>query len=179
MNTTEVGALQRMTESAIHEEMDAARRRGNSGPWCYACGHTVPDLAACGCQFPQSFHCAGEKLCSECRDAHRAVAKHLTGMFSHPPVRRVDALRARKFRFLRNALAAIAEKYRDKSAAALKRELSTLDSYLDPRDEFRRDALAIFSESRFFRWLELAEELRSAEHDFYLESVITSGIFGR
>lgn len=174
---SEVHNLRRLASAAISDEAARLARVGKtSTSWCYCCGRATGDLARCGCQFSQSLHCAGEKLCGECHGAHRAVARFLSGMFAHPPVRRVDALRARKFRFLRNALKAISETFHDPRAAGLKRELSILDSYLDPRDEFQSGVLDIFSRSKFSRWPEFAQGLRDAEHAFYLESVIASGI---
>src|SRR6185437_2057012 len=108
----ETDLLKRLVESSIDDEMNAARRAGTSGPWCFACCHESADLGACSCAFPSEFGCVRlRNLCADCRRAHRKVAAHLEPLFAAKRLRvhRADSRRCNFYRFLRDALEVLSE----------------------------------------------------------------------
>lgn len=163
---TEIDYLQNLMEITTHEEENAARRRGTTGPWCFACGHENGELARCCCAFPSEFGCAKlRSLCADCRRAHAKVAAHLESLFRAKLLRvhRADARRSRLFRFLRDALEALASRG-DVRAKTLR---FLLGGHCDPRadeeSEFRKTVLDCFQRSHFSDFYGLAFVLAEEE----------------
>lgn len=179
MNESENNLL-RNIEAAVRNEAQALRRAGSAGPWCYMCGHEGSDLGACGCAFPEAFGCSRlKKLCANCRRAHCKVAAHLTQLFREKKLRvhRADSRRCRLFRFLRDALEAIAQKG-DVQAGTLRHLLgANADPRADEYADFRRCVLEQFSRAKFLDFSRLAAELDEQERSYYIEKIAMSGIF--
>src|ERR1700734_2237686 len=70
-----------------------------AGSWCFFCADEH-SLARCGCPMPESLGCLGQRVCSACATAHRAIAGHLRKMFAAPRVDRVSSVRAKLHRQL-------------------------------------------------------------------------------
>lgn len=155
--------FQQMVEVALREEGGAQRRIGKDWPnySCFFCGHHSDSLGPCGCSFPESFRCTKLKsVCPDCREAHKFVAAHLDKMFSERTAQRVDSRRSAAYRFLRDALEAIAERLADSQATRLR---SHLGRHADPFDDdaarFRAATLDAFRVSNFFDFQALAREI--------------------
>lgn len=180
---TEISYLKKLAEVCIADTMDAARRSGTTGPWCYACGRSDNvELRPCKCGFPESFACSKLKnLCADCGKAHEQVADFIERMFAekNPRVHRVDGRKARKFRFLRDALETLHEQG-DVSAKTLRSLLgSRCDAWADEPDDFRRNVLEAFRRAHFLNFRALAAGIEAEENNYSIEKLVSSGIFNR
>lgn len=164
-------------------EFAAERRAGKAGPWCFACGHESADLAPCPCDFPREFSCVNlRSLCPDCRAAHESVSRFLTAMFKEKKVSipRVDARRARKYRFLRDALEVLHEKHGNVAAKTLRSALGQLACpFGDEPEEFRRNVLSAFSRAHFTDFHKLEKQIAEEERIFDTLKISTTPEFQR
>ena len=176
---TEIDLLKRLAESAIEDEMTAARRIGKdgAGEWCVSCGHTTNDLSPCICAFPESFRCAGGKtLCHDCRAAHKRVGAFLEQLFSAKKLRvhRADSRRCNFYRFLRGALEVLSEAG-DAQARILRMLIGrNADPRSDEPGQFRAGVLEAFRRAHFTDFQKLAKQLAEEERLHYLTKLSTS-----
>lgn len=169
-NENEVNAA---VEQLFHEQLNADRRVGKDykNYSCFSCGHHSEALGPCACDYPREFGCVGlRSLCPQCRSAHKEVARFLTAMFKEKVVSyRVDARRARAYRFLRDALETVAEKYSDPRASRLR---SLLGQSADPREDepgdFQRAVLDAFSRAKFLDFKSLSKQIAEEERIYSL-----------
>lgn len=161
-------------EQLIREELEAERRVGKDyGPnySCFSCGHHSEALDPCKCDYPREFGCVNlHALCPNCRTAHEDVADFLTAMFREKRVSyRVDARRARAFRFLRDALESVAEQYANSSATKLRSLLGrSADPWTDEPADFRIAVLDAFSRAKFLDFQSLSRQLAEEERNYSL-----------
>lgn len=174
VETMSENELNQIAAEAIAEAELAAKRAGKVGPWCFYCGHHDVSTSTCACPFPESFGCAGKRVCTACDEAMRAVADHVQQMFQQKRVNRVSSVRARMYRQVREA------------AEGLRRgeELRTaLARFADPWDDeggsFRENTLKAFRRAQFFDWKRLAAGIEQAKQDHLIMSIVRSGILRR
>lgn len=142
---------------------EAGRREARvrkSGAWCFFCGAT-DNLARCGCALPESLGCINERLCRDCRDAHRIVADHLRKMFDARIVNRVSSIREKYFYQLCGAAESLAEKHgmNPEDETGLKFLLCQACAFDQTKGEFKSTITDAFHRSRFADFQGLAREL--------------------
>jgi hypothetical protein len=139
----------------ISQRESRIRRSGN---WCVFCGSTE-SLVSCGCGLPESLQCIGQRLCPDCRSAHRAIAAHLKRMFAAKVVDRVSSIRAKLF----NQIFGAADELERNSTLPLERTLhcaiAQADPYEDEPREFRATIQGAFRQAQFSDFQGLAKQL--------------------
>lgn len=156
-------SVEGMSELLIAMADEAGRREARvrrSGEWCYFCGAT-DNFARCGCALPESLACINQRVCRECRDAHRIIADHLRKMFSARIVNRVSSIREKLFYQLCGAAESLAEKHgmNPEAENGLKFLLCQACAFDQTKIEFRSTITDAFHRSRFADFQGLAREL--------------------
>jgi hypothetical protein len=129
-----------------------------SGSWCFFCADDH-SLARCGCSMPESLGCHGQRVCSDCANAHRALVGHLRRMFKAPIVDRSSSVRAKLFSQLHGAADELAEKNGVPLEGSLHLHLAQACPFDDERGEFKGKILHAFERSKFTDFQGLAKEL--------------------
>jgi hypothetical protein len=129
-----------------------------SGSWCFFCADDH-SLARCGCSMPESLGCHGQRVCSDCANAHRAIAGHLRRMFKAPIVDRSSSVRAKLYSQLHGAADELAEKRGEPMEGSLHFHLAQACPFDDERGEFKGKILHAFERSKFSDFQGLAKEL--------------------
>jgi hypothetical protein len=129
-----------------------------SGSWCFFCADDH-SLARCGCSMPESLGCHGQRVCSDCANAHRAIAGHLRRMFKAPIVDRSSSVRAKLYSQLHGAADELAEKRGEPMEGSLHFHLAQACPFDDDRGEFKGKILHAFERSKFTDFQGLAKEL--------------------
>jgi hypothetical protein len=128
-----------------------------AGSWCFFCADDH-SLARCGCSMPESLGCHGQRVCSDCANAHRALVGHLRRMFKAPIVDRSSCVRAKLHRQLFGA----AEELSDAGTPlekTLHHFLAQADPYDDEKPHFKGTVVDAFEQSKFSDFQGLAREL--------------------
>jgi hypothetical protein len=129
-----------------------------SGSWCFFCADDH-SLARCGCPMPESLGCHGQRVCSDCAGAHRAIAAHIKRMFAAPIVDRSSSVRAKLYSQLHGAANELAEKRGEPMEGSLHFHLAQACPFDDERGEFKGKILDAFERSQFSDFQGLAKEL--------------------
>ena len=129
-----------------------------AGSWCFFCGDDQ-SLARCGCPMPESLGCNGQRVCSDCAKAHRAIAGHLKQMFAAPRVDRVSSVRAKLFNQIFGAAEELAEKAGTPLEQSLHHFIAQADPYEDGKPHFKGTILDAFNRADFSDFVGLAKEL--------------------
>jgi hypothetical protein len=129
-----------------------------AGSWCFFCADD-DSLARCGCPMPESLGCHGQRVCSDCATAHRAIAAHLKRMFAAPIVDRSSSVRAKLFSQLHGAADELAEKKGEPMEGSLHFHLAQACPFDDEKPEFKGKIIASFERSKFADFQGLAKEL--------------------
>jgi hypothetical protein len=147
------------------------------GDHCYFCGDGAgAALAACHCGLSESLECGGQKLCADCRSAHRTVASHLKEMFSAKISDRSSSIRLKKYYQLHTAGEVCDEQNPHVERAAprdqIERSLASAIAQVHPTDdehrEFKAGILGAFAALKFNDYQGLAKALQ-AEKDAELK----------
>jgi|ERR1700722_6412725 len=129
-----------------------------AGSWCFFCADEH-SLARCGCPMPESLGCLGQRVCSDCATAHRAIAGHLKRMFAAPIVDRSSSVRAKLFSQLHGAANELADKKGEPMEGSLHFHLAQACPFDDEKPEFKGKILHAFERSKFGDFQGLAKEL--------------------
>jgi hypothetical protein len=129
-----------------------------AGSWCFFCAdeHT---LARCGCSMPEGLGCHGQRVCSACSTAHRAIAGHLRKMFVAPRVDRVSSIRAKLHGQIFSAAEELSEAAGTPLEQSLHHFLAQADPYDDEKPHFKGTILDAFQRSKFSDFQGLSKEL--------------------
>lgn len=146
------------------------------GDHCFFCGGAGSALAACHCGYPETLECSGQKLCADCRSAHRVVATHVREMIAAKRSDRSSSIKTRMFYQLHNACEAVEEKNphveREAPGYPIERNLSfhlgQACPWDDERSEFRDTIRGAFAAAKFNDYIGLAKALQ-AEKDAELK----------
>jgi len=162
---------------ALAEQQRAIARAGKMSPfWCFYCGVRAPELSGCACPFPESFGCAGKRVCAECQIAHRSVASHLQEMFRAKRVDRVSSIRNRLYSDLYSAALEVGDED-NCSPKELHFRLAQADAFDDEPDDFRQRILASFGKVRFLQYKELAAAIEREKQDRMVSLMVRAGLF--
>jgi hypothetical protein len=162
--------LETLITEVIAEDEQAAARTGTKGSFCYFCGYKAP-LRSCDCQFPESFGCgSGKEVCSDCRNAHVAIGRHLQEMFTAKRVDRVSSIRNRMFRELRMAAEGV------RRGQQLRFALAQRDPCYDEPEAFRHNTLRSFHRARFLDFVGLAKRLGKEKERAIYSTIIRAGL---
>jgi hypothetical protein len=143
------------------------------GDHCFFCGDGAGSaLAACHCFLPESFECNGQKLCADCRSAHRVVATHVKEMIAAKRSDRSSSIKTRMFYELHNACESVEagnpHVERQTTDYPIERNLSVHLGQATPWDdshaEFRDTVRGAFAAAKFNDYQGLAKALQ-AEKD--------------
>ena len=129
-----------------------------AGSWCFFCAEDH-SLARCGCPMPESLGCHGQRVCSDCANAHRAIAGHLRRMFKAPIVDRSSSVRAKLYSQLHGAADELAEQKGEPMEGSLHFHLAQACPFDDEKPEFKGKILGAFERSKFADFQGLAREL--------------------
>jgi hypothetical protein len=129
-----------------------------AGSWCFFCADDH-SLARCGCSMPEGLGCHGQRVCSACSTAHRAIAGHLRKMFAAPIVDRSSSVRAKLFSQLHGAADELDEKNGVPMEGSLHFHLAQACPFDDEKPEFKGKIIASFERSKFADFQGLAKEL--------------------
>lgn len=168
----------KLVEFVVAETAVALSRTGTDGAWCFGCGASGVSLDKCGCDFSETFGCAGRLFCTECRKSRAAVANHVHKLLSAKRVDRVSSIRLRLLRELRNAARAVEGEDSDAGdERLLSFWLSNADEFGDSSEAFRAGILRAFRRAKFLDFASLAKSLRQAQDESLIRAVIRSGLY--
>jgi hypothetical protein len=138
------------------------------GEWCFMCG-AGHSLGTCRCSFPESLQCHEQKMCLDCRSAHKFVAEHIKEMLSAKRSDRSSSIRTKKFFQLHNAAETVEEQSSNVERRApdwpiernLTCSLADATPWDDTNAEFRGAVLGAFRAVKFSEYRALAKALQS------------------
>ena len=169
--------LTRAAERALTDLAKIAERAGKSGAWCFSCGASGVSLDHCGCGLAESFGCAGQLFCSDCRAGRRTIAHHIQKLLAAKKTDRVSSIRLRLLREIRRAARDIeGEDSNPADSRLLSYWLANSDEFSDDGDGFRAGVLRGFQRTRFLNFAALATALERQRDESLIRSLIRAGL---
>jgi hypothetical protein len=150
-------SINRLAAAVLNDMERAAAQAGKEGFHCFFCGFDMP-TSTCRCPHPESFRCAGKRVCAGCEKAMVSIANHITQVCRQKPARRVTSIRQRMYFELMRAARSVGNAEIHEPT-----ELHFCLAQADPWDhepkDFRANLLGAFARSGFTRFQELADAL--------------------